>query len=135
MSKEGIQPVHRSQGLVNGNQAIPVEVGKRGWERRTLTVSATPSTVIEVSSNGDAGYISVSTEATASTLVPDEPVLPKKAPASPELPLAMVTTTPSSTRRDAISAHALVDQPPGLPTLAVIISIYSGDSATYYVEP
>lgn len=90
----------------------------------TLTVSTSPPRV-EVSSKGDAGYVSVSTEATASTFVPEDPVLPKKAPAAPELPFAIVTTTPSSTRREETSAQAPVDQPPGLPMLAVIMSTYS----------
>lgn len=88
-----------------------------------MTVSVSPSRV-EVSSNGDAGYVSVSTEATASTLMPDDPVLPKKGPAAPEFPFAIVTTTPSLTRREDTSAQAPADQPPGPPMLAVMMSTY-----------
>lgn len=51
-------------------------------------------------------------------------MLPKKAPAAPEFPFAMVTTTPWSTRREETSAHAPVDHPPGLPMLAVMMSTY-----------
>ncbi len=77
---------------------------------------------LNVAENGDAATYSLATEATARTFLPEEPELGKNVPAAPELPAEMVTTTPSSTRREAISAHALVDQPFVPPILAVMIS-------------
>lgn len=81
---------------------------------RTLVVLLVPSSE-KVSPKGEAGYLSVSTEAIARTFSPEEPLLPKKGPAAPLLPALIVTTTPSSTRRDAISAQAPVPQPLGPP--------------------
>lgn len=108
---------------VKSQNPVSLLISGKEKEGLALTVSVSPSRV-EVSSKGDAGYVSVSTEATASTFVPEDPVLPKKAPAAPELPFAIVTTTPSSTRREETSAQAPVDQPPGPPMLAVMMSTY-----------
>lgn len=77
---------------------------------------------VAVSSNGSAGNVSASTEAMAKTNLPDEPLDPKNAPTPPLLPADMVTSVPSSTIREAMTAHAAEDHPPGPPMLAVITS-------------
>lgn len=79
---------------------------------------------LKVALNGEAGKVSVSTEATAITSLPLEPELPKNVPAVPEFPALMVTITPSSTSLEATTAQAPSDQPLVPPILDVMMSTY-----------
>ncbi len=70
----------------------------------------------------DSATTSALTEATARTNSPFEPLLSVKGPSTPSLPLAIVTTTPCSTRREAATAQGSSEKPDWPPTEQVMIS-------------
>ena len=87
-----------------------------------VVVFEVPSGEVVLILRGSAACLLGSIDAMARTCSPEEPELPKKGPVSPLFPADMVTTTPFSTMREAMTAHGLFPHPSRPPIEEVMIS-------------